>query len=85
MLEKLEKRLKNSPVAVRENASEQLEAERKRPDAELQKLEWKRKQPDADECTQARLPKKAAVDGPAIRQCTVTLSLQREDDAGQST
>jgi hypothetical protein len=63
-LEKLEKKLRKTPVAERENASEQLEAERKRLDAELQKLERKRKQPDADERTQAQMPKKAAMDGP---------------------
>jgi hypothetical protein len=55
-------------------------------DGELQKLEPKRKQLDADGRTQARLPKKAAKDTPAIRQYTVTLGLpesqQREADAG---
>jgi hypothetical protein len=51
-----------------------------------QELRPKRKQLDADGRTQARLPKKAAMDSLAIRGCTGTLGLpvsqQREADAG---
>ena len=50
-------------------------------DGELQKLEPKRKQLDADGRTQARLPKKAAKDTPAIRQYTVTLGYLRASSA----
>ena len=63
--------LRNMPFAERENAWELHEAERKRLDGELQKLERKRKQTDAGERPEARLPKKKA----AIQQCTVTLGL----------
>jgi hypothetical protein len=69
--------------------SQQVQPEcvaKKSGDGELQKLRPKRKQLDADGRTQARLPKKAAKDTPAIRQYTVTLGLpesqQREADAG---